>query len=590
VATNNTTIETADGVQKPTVNVFADKLFDILVKKDLIKPDILQMAQEEASKQSLRLEKYLVDQNMVPGVEMTLALSEYLEMPPVSLVHFRLDDQLLELVPLSTLVKHQVVPMARLGKNLTVALADPFDIVALDEIHILTNLDITPLVAAEREVRDVLDKSRNDGAKSLDMEDIMKDTDSEVEVGTQEETDKQSLEDMMQSAEDAPVIKMVNMILIESLRLRANDIHVEPQEDYVRLRYRVDGVLIERPHLPKALQSAIISRVKIMADLDIGEARIPQDGRFRITALGKKIDVRVSVLPTIFGGKVVMRTLDKSALYPSLAALGLDDRAYQAMSYAIAQPHGIILVTGPTGSGKTTTLYSCLQELNKPDVNIVTCEDPVEYQVAGINQVPIRTDVGLTFAAALRAILRQDPDICLVGEIRDGETCEIAIKAAMTGHLVLTTMHTNDAAGAITRLVDMGIEPFLLASTVIISQAQRLYRKLCPVCKKEVTPNVDLMKEYGVPPDSFKDIKIYGPQGCPKCHGIGFFGRGSIMEVLPIDDEVRTAILKGSIASKIRDIGISRGMTTLIQAALARVKEGSTNLETALRVAGGGEE
>jgi type IV pilus assembly protein PilB len=473
---------------------------------------------------------------------------------------------------------------------LTVALADPFDIFALDELHILTGLDITPLVAAEKEVKDVLERSRTDGAKSLDMEDIMKDTDSEVEIGAQEEAEKQSLEDMMDSAEDAPVIKMVNMILIESLRLRANDIHIEPQEDYVRLRYRVDGILIERPHLPKTMQSAIISRVKIMADLDIGESRVPQDGRFRITAMGKKIDVRVSVLPTIYGGKVVMRTLDKSALFPNLGALGLDDRAYQAMSYAISQPHGIILVTGPTGSGKTTTLYSCLQELNKPDVNIVTCEDPVEYQLLGINQVRIHADVGLTFSAALRSILRQDPDICLIGEIRDSETCEIAIKAALTGHLVLSTLHTNDAAGAITRLLDIGIEPFLIASSLILSQAQRLYRKLCQVCKKEAQPDLAQMKEYGVRLDYFKDTKIYTAQGCPKCHGIGYFGRGSIMEVLPIDDEIRTAILKQAIASELRDIGISRGMTTLMEAALGRVKEGLTSLDTAVRVAGGGEE
>jgi type IV pilus assembly protein PilB len=590
VATDKKAVETAAPEPGQNTQSFGGKLFEILIRKKIIQMDMLAAADEEAKRENLRLEKYLVDKKIVSGVDMTLALSEYLEMPPISLAHFKLNDVLLELVPLPTLTKHQIVPLARVGKNLTVALADPFDIFALDELHVLTGMDITPLVAAEKEVRDVLDRSRTDGAKSLDMEDIMKDSDGEVEIGSQEEAEKQSLEEMMDSAEDAPVIKMVNMILIESLRLRANDIHIEPQEDYLRLRYRVDGILVERPHMPKAMQSAVISRVKIMADLDIGESRIPQDGRFRITALGKKIDVRVSILPTIFGGKVVMRTLDKSALFPNLAALGLDEKAYQAMSYAIAQPHGIILVTGPTGSGKTTTLYSCLQELNKPDVNIVTCEDPVEYQLAGINQVRIHTDVGLTFSAALRSILRQDPDICLIGEIRDAETCEIAIKAALTGHLVLSTLHTNDAAGAITRLIDIGIEPFLIASSLILSQAQRLYRKLCQVCKKEAEPDLEVMKEYGVPLDTFKGVKIYTAQGCPKCHGIGYFGRGSIMEVLPIDDDIRTAILKQAIGSELRQIGISRGMTTLMEASLARVKEGSTSLETAVRVAGGGEE
>jgi type IV pilus assembly protein PilB len=575
--------------QKADKKSLSGKLFDILIKNSGLQPEALTAADEEARTQGIRLEKYLVDNNLVASTDMTLALSEYLQMAPISLSHFKPMTHLLESIPKETLTKHQIVPIARTGRNLTVAMADPFDIFALDELHILTGLDITPLVASEKEVKSVLERNLVQDVAGLDMEDIMKQGDSEVEVGSQEEESKQSLEEMMESAEDAPVIRMVNMMLIEALRLKANDIHIEPQEDYVRLRYRVDGVLLERPHLAKSLQSAIISRVKIMADLDIGEQRIPQDGRFRIQAMGKKIDVRVSILPTIFGGKVVMRTLDKSALFPNLAALGLDEHAYKAMEYAIAQPHGIILVTGPTGSGKTTTLYSCLQEVNKPDLNIVTCEDPVEYQLPGINQVRIHTDVGLTFSAALRAILRQDPDVVLIGEIRDGETCEIAIKAALTGHLVLSTLHTNDAAGAVTRLLDMGIEPFLLASSVVLSQAQRLFRKLCASCKKVVEPDKDLMEINGVPLDFFKDVEIYGPQGCPKCHNSGYTGRGSIMEVLPIDDDVRAAILRHAISAEIRDVGISKGMITLLQGALARVKEGQTSLDVALKVAGAGE-
>jgi type IV pilus assembly protein PilB len=575
--------------QKADKKSLSGKLFDILIKNSGLQPEALTAADEEARTQGIRLEKYLVDNNLVASTDMTLALSEYLQMAPISLSHFKPMTHLLESIPKETLTKHQIVPIARTGRNLTVAMADPFDIFALDELHILTGLDITPLVASEKEVKSVLERNLVQDVAGLDMEDIMKQGDSEVEVGSQEEESKQSLEEMMESAEDAPVIRMVNMMLIEALRLKANDIHIEPQEDYVRLRYRVDGVLLERPHLAKSLQSAIISRVKIMADLDIGEQRIPQDGRFRIQAMGKTIDVRVSILPTIFGGKVVMRTLDKSALFPNLAALGLDEHAYKAMEYAIAQPHGIILVTGPTGSGKTTTLYSCLQEVNKPDLNIVTCEDPVEYQLPGINQVRIHTDVGLTFSAALRAILRQDPDVVLIGEIRDGETCEIAIKAALTGHLVLSTLHTNDAAGAVTRLLDMGIEPFLLASSVVLSQAQRLFRKLCASCKKVVEPDKDLMEINGVPLDFFKDVEIYGPQGCPKCHNSGYTGRGSIMEVLPIDDDVRAAILRHAISAEIRDVGISKGMITLLQGALARVKEGQTSLDVALKVAGAGE-
>ena len=417
----------------------------------------------------------------------------------------------------------------------------------------------------------------------------MKSVDGEVEVGAQEEGDIESLEDMRDGAEEGPVIRMVNMLLIESVRLAANDIHIEPQEDFVRLRYRVDGVLIERPSLPKSLQSAIISRTKIMADLDIGEHRIPQDGRFRIKTLGKAIDVRVSVLPTIHGGKVVMRTLDSSSLFPSLAALDLDERAHNALSYAIEQPHGIILVTGPTGSGKTTTLYSCLQELNKPDVNLVTCEDPVEFQLPGIIQVKISEGTGCTFAAALRAILRQDPDIVLIGEIRDAETCEIAIKAALTGHLVLTTLHANDAAGTITRLLDMGMEPFLLASSIILTQAQRLYRRLCPVCKVAVRPDLRFLEDNAVDPAIFEGITLYGPKGCPKCNNIGFKGRAAIMEVLPIDDEIRAAIVQQLMADEIREKAIEKGMIPLQTAGLERVKAGDTSVETALRVTGGGE-
>lgn len=562
-----------------------NKLFDLLIRKKVVKPDILKMAEAECQTESVRIEKYLVDKNIVPAAEMTLALSEYLDMPPIVLSHFKPDPTVFELIPLPMLVKHQMIPVARLGKTLTVALADPFDIFAVDEVHILTQMEIVPLVASEKDVRDVLDKSRSDGAKSLDMEDIMK-SDGDLEVAAQEEGDTSSIEDMMESAEEAPVVKMVNMILMEALRLRANDIHIEPQADYVRLRYRVDGILIERPHLPKTMQAAITSRVKIMAELDIGEQRIPQDGAFRITATGKKIDVRVSILPTIFGGKVVLRTQDKGALFANIAALGLEGIDLERMQYAIAQPHGILLVTGPTGSGKTSTLYSCLQELNKPDVNIITCEDPVEFQLQGVNQVKIRDDVGMTFAAALRSILRQDPDICLIGEIRDSETCEIAIKAALTGHLVLSTLHANEAAAAVTRLIDMGIEPFLIASSVILAQAQRLYRKLCPVCKKECDPDWEMLKSYNIDPKPFEGRRLFMAQGCPKCHGIGYSGRAAVMEILPIDDHIRTAILKHAISGELRDVAVAQGMTTLLHSILEKVKSGLTSLDAALRVAG----
>ena len=561
------------------------KLTDILVDHGVIEPDILKTMEEEAMTAGKTLEKYLVEKDLVPDVDMTLAISEYLGMPPITLAHFVPNDQLMEMIPRSILNKYQAIPIARTAKNLTIAVSDPFDIVAIDELHMLTGMHITPLVTTEKEIKSVLERCLAQEASSLDMEDIMKEGDADIEMGgVTEGSDTQSLEAMMEGAEEGPLIRMVNMILIEAVRIGANDIHIEPQEDYVRLRYRVDGMLIERPNLPKNLQAAIISRVKIMADLDIGENRLPQDGRFRIIALGKVIDVRVSILPTIFGGRVVMRTLDKNALFPNLAALGLDKHAYESMSYAIAQPHGIILITGPTGSGKTTTLYSCLQELNKPDVNLVTCEDPVEYQIPGIIQVRINAEVGCTFAAALRAILRQDPDIVLIGEIRDIETCEIAIKAALTGHLVLTTLHANDAAGTITRLFDMGIEPFLLASSLILTQAQRLFRKLCPTCRKEKEPSVDVLKQEGIDPQYFSGVKIYAAEGCPKCHNLGYRGRNAIMEVLAIDDDVRTGIMQRVIASEIRAMAEKNGMISLRKAGLQQVKEGQTSLEEILKV------
>jgi type IV pilus assembly protein PilB len=395
---------------------------------------------------------------------------------------------------------------------------------------------------------------------------------------------------------------MVNMILVEALRTRASDIHIEPQEKTLRLRYRIDGALIERPSPTKSYQPAIISRIKIMSELDIAERRIPQDGRFKIKALGKEVDIRVSILPSIFGEKIVMRVLDKSALFPNLSGLGLEAHAFKAMSHAIAQPHGIILVTGPTGSGKTTTLYSCLQELNTPDVNIVTCEDPVEYQLGGITQVQVNAHVGLSFAAALRSILRQDPDICLVGEIRDGETAEIAVKAALTGHLVLSTLHTNDAAGAIARLIDMGIPPFLIASSMILSQAQRLYRKLCTACRQEVELPLDVLQANRIDPELFRQIdaesgagerrgkdgfmRIYRAVGCPKCGGSGYKGRGAIMEVLPIDEAIKELIMKGGSSSEIREQARARGMVTLKETGLRKVKEGVTSLEAALEMTG----
>ncbi|MBM4142260.1 MAG: secretion system protein E [Lentisphaerae bacterium] len=559
---------------------------DILLERKAIKAEALEAASAESKSKGVRLERFLVDNKLVRPEEMTLALSRYLGMPPISLAHFAPNPTLLEKVPREMMSKRLVMPVALVGRELTVALGDPFDLMVVEELASQTSLDICPLAASEVEIKAVLARMSAQSSQTLDMEELMKDSGHDVEVVEDAETaEQQSLDEMLQSAEGAPVIRMVNLILVEALRTGASDIHIEPMEKKVRLRYRIDGALVERVGPPKNLQNAVISRVKIMSDLDIAERRLPQDGRFNIKALGKEVDLRVSILPTVHGEKVVMRTLDRSSLSPSLSALGLDPVSLEAMEYGIAQPHGIILVTGPTGSGKTTTLYSCLQDLNKPDVNIITCEDPVEYQLEGINQVAINSDVGLTFAAALRSILRQDPDIVLVGEIRDGETAEIAIKAALTGHLVLSTLHTNDAPGAVTRLIDMGVEPFMLGSCLILAQAQRLYRKLCTACKKVAAVPEEILRRNHIDPAALEGAKIYKAVGCPRCSG-GYKGRGAVMEVLLVNEHVRDAILRGANTSEIRDMGKANGMLTLKDAGLARVREGITSLEAALEVTG----
>jgi type IV pilus assembly protein PilB len=562
------------------------KISAILLKNRILDADTLARAEEEAQAKDVRLEKLLVEKHLVASDQMTLALAEYLHVAPVSLAHFTPNPQLLEMIPRDTMKKRLAIPVSRVGRTLTVALGDPFDLMAIDEINTLTGLDVCPLAAPENEITDALSRVFADATQGLDMEELMRDSESDIEVVEGEEgVDELSLDEMLESAEGAPVIRMVNMILVEALRTGASDIHIEPMEKQVRLRYRIDGKLTERPGPPKNLQAAVISRIKIMSDLDIAERRVPQDGRFNIKALGREVDLRVSILPTSYGEKIVLRILDKASLAPSLSALGLDTESEAALAHAIAQPHGIILVTGPTGSGKTTTLYSCLQDLNRPDVNIITCEDPVEYQLRGINQVQINADVGLTFASSLRSILRQDPDIVLVGEIRDSETAEIAIKAALTGHLVLSTLHTNDAPGAVTRLIDMGVEPFMLSSCLILAQAQRLYRKVCTACRKPTTVAADLLAANDIDPNTFAGQRIYKAVGCPRCTN-GYKGRGAIMEVLTINEAIKEAILRGADAREIRQLGRKNGMVTLKESGLLRVKEGLTTFEAALEVTG----
>lgn len=559
-----------------------ESIADILVHRGCISTENLAAARVEAEKSESKLEHFLVDKNFVSGADMALCISQYLKMPPMQLSHFSPDPKLLDILPRETMKKLKVVPVCKMDKTLTLALADPFDVVTLDEIHSTTGLEVVAVVSPEKDIEDLLQRFADESSQGL--EDILKDVgDGDVEVG-QMETEDVSLDEMLDEAEDAPVIRIVNSIMVEGIRKRASDIHIEPMERTLRLRYRIDGMLYETPSPPKALQSAVTSRIKIMSNLDIAERRVPQDGRFRVRAVGKECDIRVSILPTVHGEKVVMRILDKTALAPNLAALGLDPKSYENLQFAISQPHGMMLVTGPTGSGKTTTLYSALQELNQPDVNIITVEDPVEYQLGGINQVQTHSDVGLTFAAGLRSILRQDPDVVMVGEIRDGETASIAVQAALTGHLVLSTLHTNDAAGAIARLVYMGIEPFLLASSLIMTQAQRLYRKVCTACRRQINIPMDALRLNHINPEQFEGVTFYEANGCPKCGSLGYKGRGALMEILLIDDTLRALVLKNANSGEIRDTAIEHGMISLRQAGLNRVADGLTTIDEIMRV------
>ncbi len=565
----------------------SDHLLNILQRRRVISPE--QHANLQAANFTAQeaLELELVNGCHVNPQDIFLALAERAKIPVLRLAHFQIRPELLEKIPKELLRQNRAVPVAETTTTLTLALADPLNFLAVEEIADLTRLKVMPVAAPESEIMEVL--AGADQGQQQQLDDILKDAgDSVIEVSKQVPTDV-DIDKMASSADDAPVIRIVNMILMEAIRKRASDIHIEPFEKEVRLRYRVDGVLVEAPSPPKVLQNAIISRVKVMADLDIAERRIPQDGRFRIKAQGREVDLRISILPTVHGEKVVMRLLDKGNLAKDLNSIGLDPDSLEKLRFAISQPNGLILVTGPTGSGKTTTLYSALQELNKIDVNIVTVENPVEYQVMGLNQVEIKEATGMTFAAALRSILRQDPDIVLVGETRDNETADIAVKAALTGHLVLTTLHTNDAPGAIARLVYMGIEAFLLASSLLLAQAQRLVRRICPNCREVYPLTPEYCTANHIDPAPFAGVEIFHGRGCAKCNYTGYKGRCSIMEVLPVTAKIRDVILRSANSSDIKAAALEEGFRDLRTNGFLRVREGVTTIEEVLRVTTGQE-
>ena len=566
---------------------FGERIADILIEDGLLLPSQLEEAQELQKKQGGRLLKLLTDNQFVNEQDMVISMGRCLDKPPINLAKVRVPEPVMNLVPKDMAKSYKLVPIAHLGNKLFVAMADPMNVLALDDLRTRTKLEIIPMIATERSVNEAL--SGVHSATGV-IDEVMKKAAAEAareEASVQIEGGRQSNEDidldrLAASSEDGPVIKIVNLILVQALKDRASDIHIEPGDKVVRLRYRMDGNLVEASGPPKSLQLAIASRIKILAGLNIAERRIPQDGRFRIRVSGKEVDLRISFLPTVYGEKIVIRILDKGALTGSIDGMGMDEATLSNFKKAIDAPHGLILVTGPTGSGKTTTLYSVLGELNKPEYNIVTVEDPVEYQLPGINQVAVKADIGLDFSSALRSILRQDPDIVMIGEIRDNETADIAVKAALTGHQVLSTLHTNDAAGAITRLDDMGIEPFLISSSVLLTCAQRLVRRVCSNCKEEFIPEPDIFSKLNIeqnPTDVF-----YQGGGCDRCKQRGYAGRAAILEVLPVTESIRRLVIKRASAAVLKNQALAEGMKSLRLAGIDKAYEGITTLEEVWRL------
>ena len=562
-----------------SIKSFGERIADVLIEDGLLLPSQLAEAVGLQKKQGGRLLKLLTDKQYVTEQDMVISMGRCLDVPPINLSKVHVPEEIADLVPKEMARLYKLAPVCRLGNKLFVAMADPLNVLALDDLRQRTNLEIIPMITTERSVTEALSGV---GSASAAMDQVLKDAAQDVANVEEVKINREEidLDRLAVESEDAPVVKIVNLILVQALKEKASDIHLEPFEKQFRLRYRVDGSLIEVSSPPKALQLPIVSRIKILAGLDIAERRLPQDGRFRIRVSGKEVDLRVSILPTVYGEKIVIRLLDKGALSASVDALGMDEYTLGVFKKAIDAPHGMILVTGPTGSGKTTTLYSVLSELNNPEYNIVTVEDPIEYQLAGINQVAVKSEIGLSFADALRSILRQDPDIVMIGEIRDNETADIAVKAALTGHQVLSTLHTNDAAGAISRLDDMGIEPFLIGSSILLTCAQRLVRKICPNCREEFHPEPELFQRLGIEEES---TTFYQGAGCDRCKRRGYMGRVAIIEVLPVSEQIRRLIIKRASATVVKNQAITEGMKTLRMVGIEKAREGITTLEEVLK-------
>ena len=561
----------------------SSRLGEILVKNNLITKEQLAKALEEQklSGGQMRLGSILIKQNAISSQNLNSFLSKQYGVPAVNLSDYDIDPAVIKVIPQEVVQKYQLIPVNRAGATLIVAVSDPSNLFAIEDIKFMTGYNVEMVVASEADIKAAIDKNYDQSASLADVIGDMDFEDMEV-IGDAEEVDINSLE---RATEDAPVVKMVNAILQDAIRKKASDIHIEPYEKIFRVRYRIDGVLYEVMKPPLKLKNAITSRIKIMSELDIAERRLPQDGRIKIKlGGGKDMDFRVSVLPTLFGEKICMRLLDKSNLQTDLTKLGYEQEALAHFLREIHKPFGMVLVTGPTGSGKTVSLYSALSELNKVSENISTAEDPVEFNFAGINQVQMHEDIGLNFAAALRSFLRQDPDIIMIGEIRDFETAEIATKAALTGHLVLSTLHTNDAPATINRLLNMGIEPFLVASAVNLITAQRLARRVCGECKEPEDIPVQALIDAGVPPDEAPSFVCMRGKGCPVCNNTGYKGRVGFYQVMPMLDEIRELILNGANTAEIKRETMRLGIKTMRQSGLTKLKEGVTSFEEVVRV------
>jgi type IV pilus assembly protein PilB len=592
------------------------KLGELLVRENLISPQNLREALDYQREHGGRLGFNLVKLGLVSDDMITAVLSRQYGIPSVNLDLFNVDSAVLRLIPQEVAQKHCVLPLSRVGATLTLAMVDPTNVFAMDDVKFMTGLNVEPVVVAEgsiqqaianyygstREIElamtadDVVVESRNgsngsNGAITHDdlvSLDSLSFADGDAEgVEVLEDNEEIDLTTLSRMSEDAPVVRLVNVLLVDSLRRGASDIHVEPYEKELRIRFRIDGMLYDVMHPPLKMRDALISRIKIMSKLDISEKRLPQDGRIKIKvkvdARSRELDFRVSTLPTLFGEKVVLRLLDKQNLMLDMTKLGFEAESLTKFKRNISKPYGMVLVTGPTGSGKTNTLYSALQSLNTVDTNIMTAEDPVEFNLHGINQVQMKEQIGLNFAAALRSFLRQDPNIVLVGEIRDFETAEIAIKAALTGHLVLSTLHTNDAPSTISRLMNMGIEPFLVATSVNLIQAQRLIRRVCKDCKQDHPTPAEALIEVGFTADEAKSLKTYKGKGCATCNNTGYKGRIGLYEVLEITDEIRELILIGASALELRKKAIEDGMITLRESGLHKIRAGVTTVEEVVR-------